>query len=76
MIKFGTCHFGKIGILIAFIIQKLKNKHLVCLSFLCVFFENKRNNFTHILGVKDFCISGNFQKKSKKIVDSLYFNIQ
>ena len=31
---FGTWQFGKIGVLVNFIIQKLKSKHLVCLSFL------------------------------------------
>ena len=30
---FGTWQFGKIGVLLNFIIQKLKSKQLVCLSF-------------------------------------------
>ena len=30
---FGTWQFGKIGVLVNLIIQKLKSKHLVCLSF-------------------------------------------
>ena len=29
---FGTWQFGKIGVLVNFIIQKLKSKHLVCVS--------------------------------------------
>ena len=32
--NFGTWQFGKIGVLVNFIIQKLKSKHLVCLSSL------------------------------------------
>ena len=31
---FGTWQFGKIGVLVNSIIQKLKSKHLSCLSFL------------------------------------------
>ena len=30
---FGTWQFGKLGVLVNFIIQKLKSKHVVCLSF-------------------------------------------
>ena len=30
---FGTWQFGKIGVLVNFVIQKLKTKHLVRLSF-------------------------------------------
>ena len=30
---FGTWQFGKIGVLVNFIIQKLKSKHLACLNF-------------------------------------------
>jgi hypothetical protein len=30
---FGSWLFGKIGVLVNFIIQKLKSKDLVCLSF-------------------------------------------
>ena len=30
---FGTWQFGRIGVLVNFIIQKLKSKHLVCLGF-------------------------------------------
>ena len=30
---FGSWQFGKIGVLVNFIIQKLKSKHQVCLSF-------------------------------------------
>ena len=30
---YGTWQFGKIGVSVHFIIQKLKSKHLVCLSF-------------------------------------------
>ena len=43
---FGTWQFGKIGVLINFTIQKLKSKHLVCLSFLLweFFFEGTREN--------------------------------
>ena len=29
----GTWQFGKIGVLVNLVIQKLKSKHLVCLSF-------------------------------------------
>ena len=32
--SFGTWQFGKIGVLVNFVIQKLKSKKLVCLSFL------------------------------------------
>ena len=32
-IPFGTWQLGKIGFLVNFTIQKLKSKHLVCLSF-------------------------------------------
>ena len=47
---FGTCQFGKFGVLINFIIQKLKSKHLVCLSFpwSVIFFEGTRGNIFHI----------------------------
>ena len=31
---FDTSQFGRIRVLVNFIIQKLKSKHLVCLSFL------------------------------------------
>ena len=31
--KFGTGQFGKVGVLVNLIIQKLRNKHLTCLSF-------------------------------------------
>ena len=30
----GTWQFGKIGVLVNFVPQELKSKHLVCLSFL------------------------------------------
>ena len=42
--------FGKIGVLVDFIIQKLKSKHLVCLSFLWwqVLCGNKRKYCTNI----------------------------
>ena len=39
-----------LGITVNFIVQKLKSKHLVCLSFLWrqVFFEGTRENILHI----------------------------
>ena len=44
-----------LGITIYFTIQKLKNKLLVCVSFLWgeVFWGNERKCFAHILGVSD-----------------------
>ena len=33
-VKFEPIKFGKIGVLVNFFIQKLKSKHLGCLSFL------------------------------------------
>ena len=44
--------FGEIGVLVNVIIQRLKSKHLVCLSFLRwqIFWGNKRKYFPHILG--------------------------
>ena len=45
---FGTWQFGKIWVLVNFIIQKLKSKHLVCLIFPW-FFWKTRENILHIL---------------------------
>ena len=47
------CQMAFFGTTVHFIIQKLKSKHLVCLSFLWwVFFEvNERKYFTHIPGL-------------------------
>ena len=44
LVPFGTWQFGKISVLVNFIIQKLKSKHLVCLSF----FKGRRENISHI----------------------------
>ena len=45
--SFGTWQFGNIGVLVNFIIQKLKGEHLVCLSFLWyqVFLREGENIF-------------------------------
>ena len=49
---FGTCQFGKIGDLVNFIIQKLKSKHLFCLSFLWWHVRGiERKYLTHIPGL-------------------------
>ena len=45
--QFGTWQVGKIGVLVNFIIQKLKSKLLVCLSFFWLF-EGARGNILHI----------------------------
>ena len=46
---FGTRKFGKIGVLVNFIIQKLKSKHSFCLSFLSWHvFEQTRENILNI----------------------------
>ena len=47
--------FGKIGVLVNFIIQKLKSKHLVCLNFALVtgFFEGTRETILHIFRAYD-----------------------
>ena len=44
---FGTWQFGNIGVWVNFIIQKLKSKHLVCLSFLWwqVFLREREKTF-------------------------------
>ena len=49
-ITFGSWQFGNIGVLVNFINQKLKSKHLVCLSFFWwqVFFEGTRENIFHL----------------------------
>ena len=47
------CQMAFFGITVNFITQKLKSKHLVCLSFLWwqVFFEGTRENIFHIFRV-------------------------
>ena len=45
---FGTIQFGKIGVLVNVIIQKLKCKHLVCLSLVSRFYEETRENILHM----------------------------
>ena len=42
-----TWQFGKIGVLVNFITQKLKSKHLVCLRRQFIF-EGTRENILHI----------------------------
>ena len=51
---FDTWQFGKIGVLVNFIIQKLKSKHLVCLSFLWwqVFLREREKIFNTYSGPK------------------------
>ena len=49
--SYGTWQFGTIGVLVNFITQKLKSKHLVCPSFLLwsgFFWGNERKYFKHI----------------------------
>ena len=53
---FGTWQFGKIGVLVNFIIKKLKSKHLISLSQLSPvtgFFEGTRENILHIVQAQD-----------------------
>ena len=45
---FGTWQFGKIGVLVNFIIQKMKSKHLICFSLVTGFFEGTGENTLHI----------------------------
>ena len=49
---FTTRHFGKIGVLVNFITQKLTSKHLAFSVFSGqrFFWENERKYFPHILG--------------------------
>ena len=53
-------NYVSFGIIVSFMIQKLKSKHLVC----CLsqfFFEGTRENiFTHILGLKNYFIINGF----------------
>ena len=54
---FGTWQFGKIGVLVNFITQKLKSKHLGSLSQFSLvtgFFEGRRDNILHIFRALDF----------------------
>ena len=57
---------GKIGGLINFITQKLKSKHLVCLSFLWwqFFWGKERKYFTHIPGLNS--LSKSIEEKARK----------
>ena len=50
---FGTWQYAKIGVMVNFFVQKLKSKHLVCLSLLWwqVFWGSERKYFTHNLGL-------------------------
>ena len=50
-----TWQFGKVSVLVNFIIKKLKSKHLVCLTFSLVtgFFEGTRETILHIFRAYD-----------------------
>ena len=52
--SFGTWQFGKIGVLVNFIIKKLKSKHLLCLSFIWrqVFLREREEIFYTYSGPK------------------------
>ena len=65
---FTNRQFGKIGVLVNFIIQIMKSKHLVCLSFLWwqVFWGNERKHFTHIPGLPWLKINEKVVKKKKR----------
>ena len=67
---FGTWQFGKIGVLVNFIIQKLKSKHLVCLSFWDIsrdpsqeprftFQWRKCGPYKHVIQTKFVCVGSN-----------------
>ena len=51
---FGSLQFGKIGVLVNFIIQKLKSKHLSQFSLVSGFFEGTRKFFYTYSGSRTF----------------------
>ena len=65
---FGTWQFGKICVLVNFITQKSKSKHLVCLSFLWwQFFEGTRETILYIFRTYVVLVEGGREVAPKTI---------